>query len=173
MMRRSRKQGGSTVVEFTLVGIPMMFLLISTFEIGRGMWTYQTVSFGVKEGARYASVHGQTCATAPNTCSVTVAQVVQKVLDSSPGLLSSSLNVTLTSPGGAVSCAPATSCIGTNANNAVWPPAPNNGAGNDIEIDVTYPFQSALSMFWPGAAGSGVTFRTVNFPASSKESMKN
>src|SRR5215472_15649764 len=113
MLRRKRgEHGGPTLIEFTLVGIPTIFLLISTFEISRGMWTYHTLAYGVKEGTRYASVHGATCATAPNTCTVTVAQVVQKVLDNSTGLLPSQMNLTLTSTGGSQTCNPATSCLG-------------------------------------------------------------
>ena len=172
MGRRDNKQRGSAMIEFTLVGIPMMFILISTFEVARGMWTYQSLSYGVKEATRYASVHGQTCATAPNACTATVAQVVQKVLDSAGGLLSTDMNVTLTSPAGSISCAPASTCVGSTPNNTVWPQAPTNGPGNNIEIDATYPFQSAISMFWPGA-GSGVSVATVNFPASSREPMHN
>ena len=50
---------GSSMVEFALVGIPLIFILISIFEISRGMWMYETVAHAVREGARYAAVHGQ------------------------------------------------------------------------------------------------------------------
>lgn len=169
MMRRNRgEHGGTTLVEFTLVGIPMIFLLVSTFEVSRGMWTYHTLAYGVKEGTRYAAVHGQTCATAPNTCTVTVAQVAQVVSNAAAGLLPAQLTLTFTSLGGTFTCTVA-NCL---TNNSVWPPAPGNAFGSDIEIDGTYPFQSAISMFWPGA-GPGVSVATVNFPASSHDTMKN
>ena len=99
-MARSGRTRGSSMIEFLLVGIPLIFLLISTFEVARGMWSYHTLAYGVKEGTRYASVHGQTCGTSPNTCTVTVGDVVQKVLDSCSGLLSSQMNLTLVSGGG-------------------------------------------------------------------------
>ena len=35
--------GGQSLVEFTLVGIPLIFVLISVFEISRGMWMYHTL----------------------------------------------------------------------------------------------------------------------------------
>jgi hypothetical protein len=38
------------------------------------MWTYHTLAYAVKEGTRYASVHGKGC-EAPNTCTKTVAQI--------------------------------------------------------------------------------------------------
>src|SRR5690242_13216787 len=49
---------GQSLVEFTFVGIPMIFVLIGTFEISRGMWMYHTLAHAVRDGVRYASVHG-------------------------------------------------------------------------------------------------------------------
>jgi Flp pilus assembly protein TadG len=41
--RRKRTRRGSSILEFVLVGIPIIFVLISLFEISRGMWTYHTM----------------------------------------------------------------------------------------------------------------------------------
>ena len=170
MIRRNPKErGGTSLVEFTLVGIPMIFLLVSTFEVARGMWTYHTLAYGVKEGTRYASVHGKTCELAPNTCTITVAQVAQRVLDSSVGLLPATLTLTYTSEGGTFSCT-ITNCL---KNNSVWPPDPANAFGKNITISGVYPFQSVIMMFWPGAGPGSMAMSTVNFPASSTESMEN
>ena len=169
--RNPKERGGTSLVEFTLIGIPMIFLLISTFEVARGMWEYHTLAYAVKEGTRYASVHGRAC-EAPNACQVTVAQVVQTVVNAGTGLLPSALAVTLTSTAGTVSCSPASTCIGASANNTLWPPDPANALGSDISISASYPFQSAISMFWPGA-GPAVGVATVNFPASSTGVMQN
>jgi Flp pilus assembly protein TadG len=168
-MSRNGKQRGSAMIEFTLVGIPLVFILISTFEVARGMWIYHTLAYAVKEGTRYASVHGATCALAPNTCTVTVAQVVQRVLNQSTGLLPGELNLTLTTPGSVQTCNPVSSCQGNNTN---WPPAPDNAQGTNITITGTYPFPSAISMFWPGA-GPSTQASFVTFGASSTETMQN
>jgi Flp pilus assembly protein TadG len=144
-LRRSGERGGTSLVEFTLVGIPMIFLLISTFEIARGMWTYHTLAYAVKEGTRYASVHGKTCEVAPNTCQVTVAQVAQHTSDAAAGLLPANLTLTFTSTAGTITCTVA-NCLSNTSN---WPPDPANAQGSDIEIDGTYPFQWAIAMFWP------------------------
>jgi Flp pilus assembly protein TadG len=155
------------VLEFTLVGIPLIFVLVSTFEVARGMWNYHTLAYAVKEGTRYASVHGVNCATSPNTCTVSIAQVTQRILDAGIGLPSDQLRLTFTSTSGSINCL-ANNCL-TNAT--VWPPSPGNVVGSSIQIDATYPFQSAISMFWPGA-GPGVGFGTVNFPTSSRETVQ-
>ena len=168
MFLRNHKRRGSSTIEFTLVGIPMIFVLVSTFESARGMWMYHTLAYGVKEGTRYASVHGKACATAPNNCSVTVAQVAQRISNSAAGLLPGQLTLTFTSLSGTFSCT-VTNCL---ANNSLWPPDPGNALGSDIQISGVYPFQSGLAMLWPGA-GPGVNFTVANFPASSKETMQN
>ena len=49
-----RSAKGSTLLEFTLVGIPVIFVLISTIEMARGMWMYHTLCHAVKEAARFA-----------------------------------------------------------------------------------------------------------------------
>jgi len=161
--RKIRRRGSSTL-EFTLVGIPLIFVLISTFEMARGMWNYHTIAYAVKEGTRYASVHGTNCATAPNTCTVTIGQVARQIVNAGIGLPTNQLRLTFTSQSGAISCW-ANACL---SNATVWPQSPGNAVGSSIQIDATYQFQSAISMFWPGA-GSGSSAGTVTFPASSRE----
>lgn len=68
MFSRGGRRGGNAMIEFVLVGIPLIFVLISIFEMARGMWLYHTLAYSVKEGVRYTIVHGQNCATAPNSC---------------------------------------------------------------------------------------------------------
>ena len=155
------------MLEFILVGIPIIFVLISTFELARGMWNYHTLAYAVKEGTRYASVHGVNCTASPNTCGVTIAQITQRILDAGIGLPSNQLSLRFTDAGGTTNCL-ANNCL---TNNTVWPPAPGNAVGNSVQIDGNMPFQSVISMFWPGS-GSGTTFGTFNFPASSRETVQ-
>ena len=56
------KRRGNAAVEFALVGIPVIFTLISVEEISRGMWMYDTLASTVARTARYISVRGQDCA---------------------------------------------------------------------------------------------------------------
>ena len=59
--KKRRSRAGQAMVEFTFVGIPLMFTLISIFEVSRGMWIYHTLAYSVKNGVRFASVHGINC----------------------------------------------------------------------------------------------------------------
>ena len=165
---RSNCRRGSSTLEFTLVGIPLIFVLISTFEMARGMWNYHTIAYAVKEGTRYASVHGINCSSSPNTCTVTIGQVTQKIVDAGIGLPTTQLRLTFTSLSGSVTCF-ASACL---SNATVWPSSPGDAVGSSIQIDATYPFQSAISMFWPGAGAGVGGFATVNLPASSREAVQ-
>ena len=156
---------GGAVVDFTLVGIPLVFVLISTFEMARGMWIYHTLAHAVTEGARFASVRGRGCTVPPNACGGTVGQVAQAVARAGVGLIPDDLDVTLTSAAGSLPCSPLRSCL---ADSTAWPPAGNNTAGSEIGIRATYPFRSALAMFWPGA-GRGRVFGAIEFGAESRE----
>jgi hypothetical protein len=159
------KRAGEALVEFTLVGIPLIFILISTAEMSRGMWNYQTLAFGIRAGARYTAAHGQGCTAGGNTCSVTVSKVAHAIASAAVGLPPAYFNVVLTSASGAsVSCTPVSNCF---ANNTMWPPVGDNTPGKDISISGTYTFNSALAMMWPGAGS--VSFGTFTLSAWTRQ----
>jgi Flp pilus assembly protein TadG len=184
-MRRSRKNRcGQALVEFTFVGIPLIFVLISTFEISRGMWMYQTLAYAVKEGVRYAVVHGANCGTNGNTCQVamgpatstcstdstinpTIAEVIRCA---GIGLDPTKTKVTFTSLTGTVGpCTLETS--GTNAcGTATWPPVGGNQINDPITIKITTPFTSAIAMLWPGA--KPVSFAAGTLGAQSSDNVQ-
>jgi len=165
--RNRRRSGlGQSLVEFTLVGIPIIFVLISTFEISRGMWIYHTLAYSVKVGVRYASVHGINCAHVggnPNDCLITIGQVAQRIQFTGVGLDPAKTSLTFT-PGG-VTCTLA-ACAG---NATIWPTNDSvvNAVGQPIRIDITTPFNSAIAMLWPGA--KPVSFASGTLGASSQD----
>ena len=170
-----RRQKGSTLLEFTLVGIPLIFLLISTVEVARGMWTYATLAHAVRQATRFTIVKGQNCATSPNACSVTIARIAQELQQSGIGLDPASFtNVTFTAYAGrTITHTTLQDCL---SDTTSWPTTPGSSdpgaaAGADLEISVKYSFRSALSMFWPGA-GRASRAGILYFPASSRESIQ-
>jgi Flp pilus assembly protein TadG len=161
-MRRGKR--GNSVIEFTLAAIPMLFVQISLVEICRGMWDYHSLAEAVKVASRTVSTRGAGCAGLG--CSMTVGQVAQVVADYAVGMPASTLNVTLTSNAGSVSCSPLNSCLG---NSTVWPPSGGNSVGSDIVISGSYKFTSALAMFVPGTGG--MRFSAVTFSAQSRQTI--
>jgi Flp pilus assembly protein TadG len=162
MSGKSRR--GSALVEFTFAGIPILFTIISVIEISRCMWTLETLSYAVTEGSRMAVVHGADCALPPNSCSITVASIAQRIADSAQGLLVNQMSVTLASAGVTVTCTPLSSCL---SNSTSWSVA-GNTAGTSVVISAVYPFQSPMAIFFPGLTNP-TSWVTANLPASSQE----
>lgn len=157
-----RRQKGAVTLEFALVGVPLVFALISTVEMSRGMWIYQTQAYAVNAGARYIAVHGIGCTSNGNSCGATVDSIAHAIANAGVGLTPSNWNVTLYSASGTnnKTCNPLNTCFGTST---VWPPSPDNATGLGIAITGSYPFNSALAMFFPGSQPT--QFATYNLPA--------
>jgi len=164
--KRSR---GNSCLEFTLVGIPLICILITTFEMARGMWLYETLTHAVKAGVRYSVVHGQNCAIDPNHCTVAIKDIAQVIQDNGPGLATNSVTLTfLDAKGGSTVCA-LSSCLG---NNTMFPPDGANAQGQRLTIRGTFPFHSAMLFFWPGTGKGLAPPGTINLSADSRESIQ-
>jgi hypothetical protein len=175
--KNRRKRRGQTLVEFTFVGIPLLFVLISIFEISRGMWVYHTLAYSVKVGVRYASVHGVNCvntADNPNSCTVNIGpatapgagalpSIAYVIQQAAVGLQPTKTTLTFNANGVTTTCL-ISAC---SAAGGAWPTDPNNAIGKPIRIDISTPFNSALAMFWPGA--SPVKFSSGMLGASSQD----
>jgi Flp pilus assembly protein TadG len=51
---------GQNMVEFAIVAIVLMLLTIGVIDFGRAIWTYNSVSFLAREGARYGVIPSRT-----------------------------------------------------------------------------------------------------------------
>lgn len=165
MRRRIGNRRGGVLLEFTLVGIPTIFAVISVFEMARGMWLYHTLDYAVTEATRYASVHGADCSRSPNACTITIANIATMIQQAGPGLIPSQMTVTLTPSAGSATTDTLQNLL---SNSSQWPPATpsgTNAVGQRIKISALYPFNSALAMFWPGTKPQ--SFATISLPASS------
>ena len=164
---RVRSERGASLLEFTLAGIPVIFLMVSTVQLGIGMWNYYSLARAVNLTARFASIRGSDCSTGTNSCGTTVGALATLLTAKAIGVPPSSLKVTLVTDSGAVTtCNPVTSCT---SSGTAWPPSTNsdNARGKKVTVTAKYVFPSALAMFWPGAAKAQVG--TVTLPASSTQ----
>lgn len=169
-MTRRQKSRGSTMVEMTMVGIPIIFALISIFEISRGMWVYETMAYSVKQGIRYTSVHGENCRSLDNvvnSCNQTANQIILNAIQpAAVGVDPASTNVTFYSADGGILNCPLTG-TGSGGCGLLWPPAAVNVTGMWIQITMQSPFRSAIAMLWPGSAPTSAG--ATQFVASSKD----
>ena len=164
MRIENRRRRGSALLEFTLLGVPVIFLITSVVSCSIDMWQFYTMEFAVESTARYIAVHGATCSANGNTCTIKVQDVATFFEGQSPALNTSKVNVTLTDGSGSTNCNPVTSCAATAAQ---FPAAANNAVSSDITVKATYPLTNPIAMFWPGTAG----MRGANFTvgATSKQ----
>jgi Flp pilus assembly protein TadG len=153
------------MLEFTLVGIPMIFILLSIFEVARGMWTYQTLAYAVREGTRYAIMHGKGCAS-PNSCQVTIGNITSVIQAAGVGLDPASVYVTFTPASGSASTDTMTNQL---ASTTTWPPSGANVPGQTVSISAKYQFKTFLAIFWAGAGRPLNDSGSFWLPASSSE----
>lgn len=147
-LKRGRR--GNALIEFTLVGIPMLFLWVSVIEMGRAMWQYHTIQYACKMTAAYASVHGATCAS-PNSCLKNMSDVVGVFQTNAIGVPMDKVALKLVSQSGSVTCTQVSTCSSNGSWSTTWPPTSDNAVGNAVQVRADYTFSTALSMFWPGA----------------------
>src|SRR5579885_1850954 len=137
-MRKAER--GSTVIDMTLVGIPIIFTLISVVEISRGMWMYHTLAYAAKNGVRLAIVHGRNCingADNPNNCPKSISDIATLIQQSAIGPIPQQTRLSF-SPG--ATSAATTQCylVGSTGKTpcsnytTAWPPDDVNGTLNGV-----------------------------------------
>jgi len=134
------------------------------------MWSYHTLGFAVKSAVRYAVVHGQNCSRPPNSCTVTISQIANRLRRSGPGLPDDSVTLTFTAANGSTTTCLLKNCI-ANYGTSAWPPSSANAPGQDLRISGVYAFNSTMLMFWPGAGKTIGGKRVVGLSADSRESI--
>jgi Flp pilus assembly protein TadG len=169
--KRRTQTRGTALLEFTLVGIPLICVVITTIELSRGMWTYQTLAYAVKAGVRYSVVHGQDCATAPNACTVTISQIASMIRSAGVGLPADLVTLTFTDANGSATTCLLSDCI-ANYNSSAWPPASANAPGQDVRISGIFAFRSTMLMFWPGVGRPMGPPGAIGLSADSREAMQ-
>jgi Flp pilus assembly protein TadG len=177
-MRDRRREGGNQIVEFTMIGIPLLFILFGVANMSFAMLTLHTIQEACEQGARYVVTHGSTCSSGGNTCGITVGNVASVVAAASAGVNPRQLIVTLTvcaagvntcpASGGVnqVSCSPLSSCL---SNSTAWPSSSNNTAGSyDVIVSADCTVASPIFMYWP-AGGQTVKTPSSTFHAYSRQ----
>jgi Flp pilus assembly protein TadG len=148
-MRRSttRTRGGNSLIEFTLLGIPVMFITISIVAVSVGMWEFQSLEYATQTTTRYISMHGASCAQNGNSCTITVGNIAAYFAAQELPLDTTILSVTLTDAGGTpVSCSPVSTCTSSSTQ---FPGASHNSVGSNVTVSATYVLKNPIALFWP------------------------
>jgi Flp pilus assembly protein TadG len=150
------------MIEFLLVGIPVLFAILAIVQVSLGMFTYNTLASAVDVGTRYASIH-----------TGTVGTVAQQIVNNSPGLVPTKLTLTFSGTTGGtsttagtlttVATCTASACL---ANAAAFPPG--SAFYDTLTVSGTYPFATPFAMFWP-TVGPMKLAGTVNLGAATTQ----
>jgi len=151
-----RRRRGYGLIEFTIIGIPVIFLTISIIEVALAMWQYHTLAYSVGVTTRYVITHGRTCGQNVNACTVTLGNVASVFEQQAIALDPTKVNLTLYTQTATTTCNPLSTCLSSSTQ---FPSATDNGVNLDVKLVATYPIANPFPFFWPGSsASSGGTF---------------
>jgi hypothetical protein len=134
---RARGQRGVAAVELGFMIIPLVLMIFGTTELGRAIYTYNTLDKAVRDAARHLSQHGpgEAVIQAEALCLATTGTLDCSAPRLAPGLLDS--NVVLCD---------ALSCTGSHAAQAVA----GAGAINLVSVSITgYDYDSVVEFVIP------------------------
>ncbi len=165
-MRNRRR--GDALIEFTLTGIPVIFLAVTIVNCSIAMYEYESMSNAVTIATRYAANHGATCSQNGNSCTIEIENVATMIANTAPIISASSMTVYFTDNSGTTSCTLNT----CETNSAQFPSSTSNAnaVGNPITIKVTHRLTNPLPMYWPPHTDTDDTGYTLG--ASSKQAIQ-
>ena len=157
-MKRAGNRRGVAIIEFTMVGIAVIFVTASIIEMSIESWRYASMMYAIQVADRYACQHGRTCGKNGNTCLIKVENVANMISTQAPSLDASQLNITLTTQSATVNCHPLNTCF---TNTDQFPKSADNGVGLPITITATYPMISACPVACFGSSTPAETSVTL------------
>lgn len=129
-MRARRDERGIALVEFALILPIMVVLIVGIFDVALAVWQSNTLASAVREGTRYAIVHGSSSSDPSGPGDVAAIETL--VRSSAIGLS----GVTVTS---------------------TWPDG-TNARGSRVRVAASVPYSPVLSQLFAGG-GLNVTLR--------------
>ena len=162
-----RGRRGASLIEFTLIGIPVIFVTAGIVNASIAMWQFSNMAYAIQVTDSYVVLHGRGCTQNGNSCSLTVGGVASMIAAQGPSLDSSKLKIALTTHGATLVCEPLNTCF---SNTTQFPSATDNAVNFDVKIVATYPFTSPVAMFWPGSGS--VSTGTVTLGATTRQTIQ-
>jgi Flp pilus assembly protein TadG len=140
--RKKPGEEGSNLVETAMALLIFLPLLLGAIEFSLALFAYHDVTDAARKACRWAAVRGSTsCTNTPalTDCKATSAEITTYVQDLGyPGIVGSNLQVTTT-------WLSATSATPTSWSTCALSPC--NAPGNEVQVQVTYPFPISIP-FW-------------------------
>jgi hypothetical protein len=135
--RRRRRTRGQGLVEFALIAPLFFFMIFVIIEGGRFIFYYHTLNHAVREGARYAIIHGANaidgCPSGPPAVNSTACDVdgdnVRKAVEEAAFGMVGAGELTIPNP------------------TYYGPNGANNARGSNVTVSVSYDYPPILPLF--------------------------
>ena len=136
--RLAREQSGQSLVEFAITFSVLMGFVFAFVELCLMFYTYGMISESVREGSRYAAMHGSSCVTAASVSCTATADSINTYVShlGYPNLAAGRMSVSTTFPDG------------------------SQAAGNRVKVAITYVFPITMA-FVPSSAWTLSTSSTI------------
>jgi Flp pilus assembly protein TadG len=123
-LRRPRHgERGQSLAEFALSATALMIFLFGVVVVARGLFIYDLVASGARQGARWAMVRGDGCTVA--TCPANSTSVKSYVMTKVPGIADATLSVVANF---------------TGSSTAGCTDASQKGRACTVAVTVSYPY---------------------------------
>lgn len=160
LVRNRKSRSGNALIEFSLLGIPIILTSIAIVFVSIAMWQFHCLSYASESTATYASVHGATCTQNGNSCAITIGNMAAYFATQAIALSQSQVTVNFKDGSGTTTCNPLNSCT---SNSQQFPAASYNSVGTDVTVTASYTLTNPLILLWPAAA------RTCTVGATSRQ----
>lgn len=134
-----RGERGQSLVEFALILPILVIVLVGVFDLGRAVMLSETLNNAVREGNRYAIVHGSTSSSPLGPATLTTPPAADNAATTEIRRHAIGINSTLTIV-------------------MSWPDG-NANKGSEVRIIATTPYTPILSQVFTGG-GIAVTLRS-------------
>jgi len=143
-------RGGNALIEFSLLGLPIIFITISIVAMGLNMWEFHNLAYSTESTARYISMHGYNCTQNGNSCKLYIQNYAQFFESQGLALDPSLVKVVFTDGSGSTTCNPVKNCATSSpANNVYFPASGYDSMGSDITVTATYLLKNPIALYWP------------------------
>jgi len=146
---------GAVILEFALVGVPLILFATGVIVLGLDMWEYYTLAYGTQSTARYVAMHGRSCIQGDSSCLLSVGAVATFFSGRAMALDPTKTSLVLTSATSTISCYPVTSCT---SNTTQFPSSTDNGVNFDVTVSAYYTMTNPVALIVPFAPFGPLSF---------------
>lgn len=148
--RLFRSRRGSTLVEYALTGIPLIFAQIGVAWLALSMWQSHSLQSAAEATTAYVSAHGAEYVSSTGTA-VQIRDIAAVFAAKVPHLPPAAITLTFTAGTGVRRACRLDHC---KTDTTAWPPSTDNAVGTDVAVHATLDTRIPLAMISIGGSSA-------------------